>query len=125
MADGHAISGARERARKMDLRDRPDVRRVARWLVFVLRGGTGPAVVEAGATILTAVGMLAMAAESPGLEPQEADYVRRAVDRAAGRLKLMAEDMRDLAPEEPFPMERRPAARQGEAVRLERQRPAR
>ncbi len=102
MADGHAIQEVENALEKMDLRDRPDVRRVARWLVFVLRGGKDPRV-EAGATILTAVGMLAMAAESPGLEPQEADYVRRAVDRAAGRLKLMAEDMRDLAPEEPFP----------------------
>ena len=77
---------------QLDMTDRPELGLIARWLCYVLRKGHS-ARAEAGATMLTAIRMLALAAEKPGLLSNEAQFAKDAMLRASRRIKLLAEDL--------------------------------
>ena len=81
---------------------RPELPLMARWFCFTLRRGHSERA-EAGATMLTAIRMLALAAEKPGLLPNEAKFVQDAMKRASPRIKLLAEDLLYQHRERPFP----------------------
>lgn len=81
---------------------RRQVNAAAKWLLFMLRLRRTPRV-EAGATILTAISLLRMAADMPGLESSEAGYIRRVMERTSSRIKLFAEDLGADRGELPFP----------------------
>lgn len=87
---------------KVDTTDRPELALMARWFCFTLRTGLSERA-EAGATMLTAIRMLAIAAEKPGLLPNEAKFAQDAMKRASPRIKLLAEDMLYQHRESRFP----------------------
>jgi hypothetical protein len=87
---------------RVDATGRPEIDLVARWLEFVLRAGTEPRT-EAGATMLTAIRLLALAADKPGLQPAETAFVKEAMRRAERRIKMFAEDLVYRHRQSPFP----------------------
>lgn len=87
---------------KVDTANRPELGLMARWFCFVLRKGHSERA-EAGATMLTAIRMLALAAEKLGLLPNEAQFAKDAMARASRRIKLLAEDLMYQHRESEFP----------------------
>tara|TARA_Y100001934_G_scaffold277862_1_gene377708 strand:+ start:253 stop:591 length:339 start_codon:yes stop_codon:yes gene_type:complete len=87
---------------RVDTEGRPQLALMVRWFCFTLRPGHSERV-EAGATMLAAIRMLALAAEKPGLLPNEAKFAQDAMKRASSRIKLLAEDLMYQHRESRFP----------------------
>ena len=92
MANEDLIPEFEQLFEQLDMTNRPELGLMARWLCYVLRKGHSERA-EAGATMLTAIRMLALAAEKPGLHANEAQFAKDAMARASRRIKLLAEDL--------------------------------
>ncbi|GEM_PF-2578028 len=87
---------------QVDTTGRPELALMARWFCFTLRPKHNERV-EAGATMLAAIRMLASASEKPGLLPNEAKFSQDAMKRVSSRIKLLAEDLMYQHRESDFP----------------------